>query len=193
MNRIKETLLQQFDQITPLSDKLKEKLWQVLQAGKYKRRHYLLQEGEVAREVHYIVNGLARSYYSSDGLEVSTRFICDGQFTTSWSSFYRQEPSNEYIQLVKDSDVITFSYAALQQLYKDYPEFNTIARHFFEYHLYLNEECMWALRQPTAYKKYEYFLQHYPALARQLPVKYIAGFLGITKETLSRIRNRLSK
>lgn len=193
MHRVIETVVHQFEQVSPLSGSLKEKLKQVITARKYNRRHFLLREGETAREVHYVVSGLVRSYHIAEGTEVSTRFITEGQFTTSWPSFYRQQPGYEYIQLVKDSVLITFPYAALQDLYRRYPEFNAIARHFFEYHLYLNEECMLMLRQPTAYKKYQYFLEHFPVLANQLPVKYIAGFLGITKETLSRIRHQYSR
>lgn len=193
MKTIIEKLFVRFEKITPLSDSIKDRLCGVLTPMRCRRRQFLLREGETAKEVYYVISGLVRTYHIADGMEVCTRFMSEGQFITSWPSFYKQKPGHEYVQVVKDSELVSFSWSALQQLYSSFPEFNVIARHFFEYHLYLNEECIMVLRQPTAYKKYEHFLHYFPALATQLPVKYIAGFLGISKETLSRIRNQYSK
>lgn len=89
--------------------------------------------------------------------------------------------------------VYCLPYNKLKVICRDFPEFSIISRFFLEYHLYLAEETILMLKQRNAEAKYIFFLQHYPHLLYSISLHAIAGFPGITKETLSRVRSRMQK
>ena len=84
-------------------------------------------------------------------------------------------------------------YTQLQTLYKLYPELNYIARVITENYLVKSQERLFLLRRQTAEERYLYFTERYPTLLQKVPLKYIASYLGLTLETLSRIRNKIRK
>jgi len=79
----------------------------------------------------------------------------------------------------------------LQYIYNTFPEFNLHARVITEQYFYKQEQRLYMMRKHDASLKYNYFLEHYADFQKQIPQKYIASFLGIAPETLSRIRNKL--
>lgn len=188
-----EVLLGRFNALYPLSAKLKERLSTVLKVETCQKKDFILKEGQVPLKIWYVIKGLARTYHHAEGLEVNTKFIKEGEFLTSWPAFYRQQPGDDYIQAMEDMELIGFAYKDLQKIYSEFIEFSFIARPFFEYHFLLAEERNAMLRQENAEKRYSYFLQHYHSLNQRIPQRFVASYLGITKETLSRVRTKLFK
>ena len=106
----------------------------------------------------------------------------------SVESFLNQTPSYENIQTLEDSLLHYITYAELQYLYNTFPEFNFVGRALTEKYYQLSEQRLYSLRMQRAFEKYNFLMDHFPQIIQRVPSKYIASYLGITEETLSRIR-----
>jgi CRP-like cAMP-binding protein len=101
-----------------------------------------------------------------------------------------QEPSLENIQAIEHCDLIVATYESLQYLYDHYIEVNIVGRKLLEQYYRDAEERAFISRIPNAAKRYRHFLETKSNLSNRIPLKYIASYLGMTIETLSRIRSR---
>jgi CRP-like cAMP-binding protein len=101
-----------------------------------------------------------------------------------------QAPALENIKAIEDSELLFMNYKDLQELYKTFPEYNIVGRKVYEKYYWDAEIRAIIGRISKAEKKYEYFLKMHPFLANRVPLKYIASYLGISLETLSRIRSQ---
>jgi len=188
-----EEMISRFNDLFPLTEALKERLEQVIKVKEYPKKHLLLQEGKVADSACFVLKGLARAYYIADGKEITSRFMDEGFIITSWISFYTRKPGYEYIETLEDSVLGCVSYSDLQVLYKDFIEFNVIGRKLTEHYFFLSEQRTYMLRKHTAEDKYHFFLEQHPGLLNRVPLKHIATYLGISEETLSRVRGKRGK
>jgi CRP-like cAMP-binding protein len=177
--------------IHPVSDEL-EAAFQGMDILEVPRHEYLLREGQRADYGFIMLKGLVRSYYLKDGEEICSRFMQEQHIVISVHSFYGRHASYEYIEALEDSVVARMHYDQLQQLYRTYPEFNYIGRVLTEHYFSLSEQRLYLLRKQSAEERYRFFIEHYPEWLQRVPLKYIATFLGMNLETLSRIRKKIS-
>lgn len=154
------------------------------------KKDYLLRAGHVSRNICFIAKGLLRCFYFKDGEEVSSWFMKEGDVIISVESFFTQKESYESIQALEDSLLYYITYDELQHLYRHFPEFNFIGRVLVERYYTLSEQRLFSLRMQRSQERYEYLLQHHPELVLRVPMKNLASYLGITEETLSRIRSK---
>ena len=108
----------------------------------------------------------------------------------SVESFFRQTKSIESIQALEETVLYSISYNELQYIYRQFPEFNFIARVLTEKYYTLSEQRLYSIRMQRSHERYQYLLDHFPELIQRVPAKYLASYLGITEETLSRIRSK---
>ena len=153
----------------------------------------LLKEGEVNNYICMVLRGLVRSYYLSEGKEITSRFMEEGFIITSWISFYTRKPGNEFLETQEDTTLACVHYNDIQNLYNEFPEFNIIGRKQVEYSFYMAEMRTQMLRKHKAEEKYRFFLENHPSLMQRVSLKHIATYLGMNEETLSRIRTRYHK
>jgi CRP-like cAMP-binding protein len=144
----------------------------------------------IANYASFVLKGIVRSYYVKDGEEITTKFLQETSTITSIYSFYSRKPGNEYIMALEDTTLASFHYDNMQKLYKDHLSFNVIGRVITERYLYFSEIELYNLRKTKAEDRYQFFVKHYPELMQRVPLKYIATYLGMNLETLSRIRGR---
>jgi CRP/FNR family transcriptional regulator, anaerobic regulatory protein len=187
-----ENLLLFLESIHPMSDGLKQHLASILKSMELPKKDFLLRAGHVSRNICFIANGLLRCFYIKDGDEVSSWFMKQGDVIVSVESFFAQKESYESIQALEDSVLYYITYEELQHLYRHFPEFNFIGRVLVERYYMLSEQRLYSLRMQRSQERYEYMLKYHPDLVLRVPMKYLASYLGITEETLSRIRSKLN-
>lgn len=185
-----EELLQLLDMIHPLSPALREHLVSILQVKEINKKDFVLKAGHICRHIYFVSKGILRCYYIKDNTEVCSWFMKEGEVITSVESFFMQTPSYEYIQALEDCELHYISYDDLQFIYKNFPEFNYTGRALAERYYVLSEQRLFAIRMQRSHERYDYLLKHSPELFQRVPARDIASYLGITEETLSRIRSR---
>lgn len=186
-------LLKMLKGIQPLSPKIYDALIESFHDHKIKKGTILLHEGDVCKKLWFLADGLLRSYHNIGNKEVTSRIMFKNHIVISPGSFFTQTAATESIEALADSTVVTLSFADLQKIYAKYPEFNFHTRIITEQYFYKQEQRLYMLRKREATAKYEFFLENYESYLKYIPQKYIASFLNIAPETLSRTRSKLSK
>jgi CRP-like cAMP-binding protein len=155
---------------------------------KIQRGEFLLKPGEVCNHYYYIQKGILRSFLKYGSKEITIWINPENEVTTAIRSMSRNESSEEYIQAVEECELVAMHYDAMQELYEKFPEMNRVGRMLLEQYYAASEERVYICRIPGAHLRYKHFVDSRPELANRIPLKYIASYLGITIETLSRLR-----
>jgi CRP-like cAMP-binding protein len=151
--------------------------------------HFLFKRDEICRHIFFIEQGFARVYYFSEsGREITAEFFSENSFITAIDSFYHHKPTKDYCVLTEDSVVYSISYSEFKTLFGKHHE---IAK--FGFHVIFNmakemTEYISNLKFQTAEDKYNALLAKNPNILQRVSLGNIASYLGITQETLSRIR-----
>ena len=188
-----DPFLDYISNIRPLTPPLRERLAKDLEIIGVPKKELLLRDGERADYLFVVLKGMLRSYYIRDGVEITNRFMREHHIVVSVNSFYRRQPGYEFIEAMEPCTLARIHYNKLQELYKDFIEFNYTARILTEHYFSSSEERLYLLRKQRAEDRYLYFIEHFPELLNRTPLGYIASFLGMNLETLSRIRKKLTK
>lgn len=174
--------------LVPISPALENALEAILRYEPLHARHQLLTPGQVARRIYFVEKGLVRGYTLHAGQEISSWFMCEGDFVISIVSFFTQQPSTEYLELLEPSALYSIDYAQLNELYRTFPKFNYVGRVLTERYYVQSEQRAYQLRTLSAKERYTRLVQDFPYLVQRVPLKYLASHLGMTPETLSRMR-----
>jgi CRP-like cAMP-binding protein len=186
-------LINMLNGLKPISADLHQLLVRSFKTDHVKKGAMLLHEGNICRNIWFLSSGLLRSYHNIGEKEITSRIMFTEHIVISAGSFFTQTPATESIEALADSELATLSYDALQNIYEKFPEFNYHTRIITEQYFYKQEQRLYMLRKHDALSKYKFFLENYADFLRDIPQKYIASFLNITPETLSRTRSKLSK
>lgn len=185
-----ERILKFLESIHPLSDQLKEHIRRVLKTKVFSKRAFLLRAGQVCQNIYFVEAGLVRCFYEKAENEICSWFMKEGDLIISVQSFFFQQASYENIQALEPLTVHYISFEELQFIYQKFAEFNYVGRVLTERYYVLSEQRLFAIRMQRAQERYEYMLANSPDLIQRVPTHFIASYLGITKETLSRVRSR---
>ena len=134
---------------------------------------------------------MIRSYYLKDGIEINTSFFKEDNIACSFNSLVKRVPSEEFLQALEDTYVILLSYENLNKLYKTYDQWQAISRILTE------KECIYLTNRVTflsfesAKIKYIKLLSEDPDLIKRVSVQHLASYIGVSRETLSRIRSSI--
>lgn len=184
-----QNLFAVFNTIHPLSDELKTAIISNSQVVNIKRKTTLLNAGESSNTIYFIVSGGARVYYlDKDGKQTNTWFLFENELLISVYSFFTGQPSFEYIETLEDSVLIAVKREKLDEMYLRFMEFNFIGRKLTEYYYIRNEIQANDLRMLSAKERFEQLFKRSPELFQRVSLGHIASYLGISQETLSRIR-----
>jgi CRP/FNR family transcriptional regulator, anaerobic regulatory protein len=186
-----EPIIDRFNAIYPLSEGCKERLRDKLQIKEYPKKHVLLQADKISNHVYVMLKGIARSSYLKDGEDITSRFMPENFIITSFMSFYSRKPGAETIDLLEDSVVAEIHYNDVQKIYHDFIEFNFVGRTLTEHYFSLAEQRTIYLRKTSAEEKFQFFLDTHAALVNRVSSKHIASYLGLSPETLSRLKEKM--
>lgn len=185
-----EDLIKYLNGIHPLSTALIEYLASILQLREVPKKHFLLKAGHVSRTICFIKKGMFRCFYTQNSIEVSSWFMKEGDVIISVESFFTQKESKESIQALEDCEVCCIDYNQLQYIYRNFSEFNIVGRVLTEHYYTLSEQRLYSIRMLRASERYLNLIENHSDLIQRVPSKYIASYLGVTEETLSRIRSK---
>jgi CRP/FNR family transcriptional regulator, anaerobic regulatory protein len=189
-----EPLLNYFDQLFPLNDKEKELVKEKFHSRLYRKRQFLLQEGDVCTHIHFVVRGCLRSYKIDEkGNTHILQFATENNWINDLGSFHGERPSLLNIDALEDTVVLQISRDDLISIYNQAPKFHRIFRVLIENAFIRLQERLLQNISSTAEERYQSFLELYPHLVNRLSQVQIAAFLGVTPEFLSRLRNIRSK
>jgi CRP-like cAMP-binding protein len=157
---------------------------------KIKKRQFLLQEGQVCKYSAFIVKGAMRQYTVDDkGVEHIIRLLIENWWAVDRESFVMLTPSPYNIEAWEDTEALLVTYSDLLSLLNKIPALTEWTRKLDEHHAFAAQRRLSASISFSAEKRYFDFANAYPEFLQRFPQHMIASYLGITKETLSRIRH----
>jgi len=183
-------LLQTLGHWHALSPEIEAYLKQHVIACTARKRKMLLKEGAYCNYVYFIVKGAVRGFRREGPKDITTWIVLEKALVTSIFSLDERAPAIENIQTLENCELLALSYDRLDELYNLYPEFNLTARKVLQEYYADAERRAFIARLSNAEDKYRHFLMLHNPLANRIPLKYIASYLGMTLETLSRVRKK---
>ena len=181
-------LLAYLNSMHTLSKDATDYLLRHLEQVEIPRKKFILRQGRICYNIYFVQQGLLRCFYMKNDREINSWFMKEGDVVVSVESFFDQKPGYENIQALEDSVLYHIDYNELQYLYNNCPEFNFVGRNLIEKYYKLSEQRLYSLRMQKAVEKYSFMMNNFPHIIQRVPSKYIASYLGVTEETLSRIR-----
>lgn len=152
---------------------------------------HFLQLGQLCTKIAFVKSGLVRLYHlNEDGEEITTYFSKPKTFTTSHDHFDKQTKTNEAIQAIIPSELLVIDKAALENILKNIPAFQTIIRNIFGQVATELKKKNVLLQELSADKRYNFLIENEPFFIQNVPLNYLASYLGITPQHLSRIRKK---
>ncbi|MDB5231283.1 MAG: cyclic nucleotide-binding protein [Chitinophagaceae bacterium] len=158
---------------------------------KLRKRQYFLHEGNICKHQAFVEKGILRSYTIDEkGSEHILQFSSEGWWAADLSSYLSDESSFLNIDALEDAELLLLSKPLWEQAMKEIPALEHYFRIIIQNHLVATQKRLLQSLAETADEKYNRFLQTYPACVQRLPQHQIASYLGITRETLSRVRKQ---
>ncbi len=188
MNEIRKFL----ENISPMSDSDWQFFSSNLQKVNLKKRATLLKAGEVENHISYISKGIVRYYIPGEEQDLTFGFLFENQFVTAYDSFLTQLPSHYQIEALTDVTLWKISKKDLQEVYDKTSTGNIIGRKMAENMFLIKSSRELSLLSKTAEERYLDLFTQRPQLIKQIPLKYIASYIGVTPQALSRIRKRIT-
>lgn len=171
-----------------LTRESKNKLGGVLKIQELPKGHMLVRHNTTCNHIFYVENGLARTYYYKNGRDVTDWFSYENTFSCSILSYLSRKSDKKGIELLEDSTLISMHYDEVEQLCKEYHDIENFVRRVTNLGLMMVQNKFDSFIFETAEQRYKKFSKVCPHLLQRVSLGQIASFLGVTQETLSRIR-----
>ncbi|MEN7551496.1 Crp/Fnr family transcriptional regulator [Rapidithrix thailandica] len=187
-------LVHEIDTIIPLSPEEKERIGHFFSPKVIQKNSFLIKEGQYCNEVFFVKRGMLRVYYSdNNGDEITCYFSRNNEFISSYTSFLTQTPTKENIQALEDCKLFSINRANLEDLSQEIPKIQIFRRVIAENLFIAMERRISMLQSATAQERYERIIKENPKYILNIPQQYIASFLGITPQHLSRLRKKITR
>jgi CRP-like cAMP-binding protein len=177
-----------------LSDDEKAHFISLLQPKSYKRKQFILEEGEICKYSTFVIKGCLRGFtVDQNGFEHVLNFAPVGWWIADMYSLLTQKPGILNIEALEDTDVLLLSKSRQEKLYLDIPQFERFFRVITENSLVAYQQRLIDNLSLTAEERYHNFCKRYPPLINTLPKKQIAAYIGVTPEFFSRMQHNMLK
>ena len=183
-------LIKQLKKYGNLSPKTETEISKKIKTLSKKNGDFLLKEVQIISNLFVIETGLVRSFYNANEKEINVWFGFENSILGSVMPLFFNQPSIENIQFLEDTTLHYISSSDLEQHYKYSLEMNTIGRKMAEEYCKILEERSFLLQTHTAGQRYNWLLKNQPEALQRISLGHIASYLGISQETLSRIRRK---
>jgi CRP-like cAMP-binding protein len=183
-------IIRHFSDFIPVSEELEKEIGSRIKFQHFKNGAIVHSADQICFESNFIQKGLLRLYFLKEGKEISEYFCSEGDWVNSPRSFMFGELDHYYIGALEDTDVFSLHVKDLMYLFDNFPEMERYARLSMGAAFYQLIERVTSMQCGNASEKYEHFCRVYKDILPRLPLGMIASYLGITQETLSRVRAR---
>ncbi len=174
--------------ISPLSEESRQAFVAAWKPLLLPKGHFLVREDEVSRHFYYLRRGAVRIFYYKNGKEITEYLTLDDSFFLSILSFFRQRPGRLIIQLLEPSELLAIHHDDLMRMCNRYHDVERLFRLMLTESLIISQYRVDSLQFETAEQRYKSLIINHPDILQRVPLTYIASYLGVTLETLSRIR-----
>lgn len=181
INKIKSSLL--------LSTEAEEYLYSISKEKTVTKGEVLIREGQAVKKTFFVTDGCLRSFCTDkSGKEHTLQFAIKEWWISDFTAIYNNEPATLTVESIKDSKVIEFNASKLNNIFSQFPEFEVFQRKNLENHVVSLHKRILNQLQLTARERYDLFVEQYNDIEQYTPNYHIASYLGITQQSLSRIR-----
>ncbi|MBS1682211.1 MAG: Crp/Fnr family transcriptional regulator [Bacteroidetes bacterium] len=185
-----DRLFQVLSSMHPISEKFRDAIQKELVPLSLPRNHLLLEAPNISEHAYFINSGCAMSFTYSNGEKCIEEFWQARQIVVSAKSFFERAPSLEFIQLIERSEVFCIGHASVMRLLDEFPEANFIQRVVMNQYYEFSKQKIRDMNYLTAEHRHEKFLRSFPGIEQIVSQEYIASYLGITPQSLSRIKRK---
>jgi CRP-like cAMP-binding protein len=185
-------LISSIKSIINLTPKEVDHIDQLFKKKEFKKGDFFLAEGQVCKQVGFIVSGLIRYYINHDGEEKTYAFAEENNFVCNYESFLPQTPSTKIIQALEDCEMLVISLADLQIFYKSIAQGERFGRLVIGQVFIQLLQDLSSFYTDTPEYRYEKFVKEHPGLQQRISQYHIASYVGVKPQSLSRIRRRIS-
>lgn len=158
-----------------------------------KKKDFFVRADKVQKAIGFIVSGLTRSYFiDQTGNEITVGFYAEGDYATHYPAFITRKPSRYSIQCLEDVTMVCLSFEDMQQIYQQTPGFERYGRLIAEEILKRQQHRIESFIFQTAEERYLDFVQLHATLFNRVSLSHLCSYLGIERQTLTRIRQKLA-
>jgi CRP/FNR family transcriptional regulator, anaerobic regulatory protein len=163
-----------------------------LTTKKVENKQIILSEGQICKELGFINKGIFRIYYLSDGKEINTHFCFENEFVVDYDSFLEQKPSRYFIQALEDAEIVVFNLQTLQNAYNLSQNWERFGRIMAEYSYKTTTKRVESFLFMDGEQRYLKLIETQPHILNRIPLYHIASYLGLERESLSRLRKKIT-
>ncbi|MBD0280324.1 MAG: Crp/Fnr family transcriptional regulator [Bacteroidota bacterium] len=189
-----ERFFQKFNETIPLTQEEQDFIKNYLTPKKLRKKQYLLQEGDVCKFIAFVEKGALRSYTVDEkGAEHIIQFALEGWTISDLYSFLTAEPATYNIDALEDAELVLTNKPAHEELLKKLPKYETYIRLQLTGAYLAMQRRLTSIISLSLEERYAYFTELYPNIVQRVPQHMIASYMGLTPETLSRVRRRMTR
>jgi CRP-like cAMP-binding protein len=187
---IKENLCKKIAEMSVMSDAGRELLFSCAQQMSFAKGECLLAEGQISKHLYFVEKGRLHTYFNGDAKDIMISFTLEGNFTGNINSLKKEQPSQYIIETGENSVITLFEKNHLLKLYSQSSEIELLCRKILGTFLLESNEQIDFFKLHTPMERYNFLVKNKPEMIKKIPVSQLASYLGVARETLSRIRKR---
>jgi CRP-like cAMP-binding protein len=195
---LKEAITTYLDSVKSLCPKVTDEELENLRGGlsitELQSKHFYIHANALQHEIGFVFQGLLRAFYVDEkGNEITINFVRENRYATHYTAFISRTPSKYYFQCIEPTILVNLSYDHIQAGYEKYPNIERYGRLVAEAVLMFQQKRIESFLFATAEQRYLDFIQDNPDLFSRISLSHLSSFLGIERQSLTRIRQKLAK
>lgn len=184
-----ENIIRKIRMHYPVSDEAMEALTRLFDKCVFPAKTTIIHAGRRCRKVYFIEKGITRSFVLHNGKQITTWFSQEGDAACGSLDLYRHKAGFEYVETLEETTAYSIYVEQLDELYKSHTDIANWMRVLQQENFLRLQDIHIRRLNRSAKERYEHFIKEYPELLQRVNLGYIASFLGVTQQSLSRIRS----